>query len=114
MLMMLLIVSFKGKIFWYRCSTTKSISALTLSFTVNPTVHPIFQFADESITFKCSYPRAIEISDFEFDVNTIPKLNTTDKLGSLEYDIEINVAEVGEMSKLIISPKHDLTNFVAT
>ena len=104
----------KGKILRYRCSTTKLNSALTLSFTVQPTLHPIFQFADESITFKCSYPRAIEISDFEFDVNTIPKLNTTDKLGSLEYDIEINVAEVGEMSKLIISPKHDLTDIVAT
>ena len=85
-----------------------------MSFTVQPTLHPIFQFADESITFKCIYPRTIEISDYEFDVNTIPKLNTTDKLGSLEYDIEINVAEVGEMSKLIISPKHDLTDIVAT
>ena len=78
------------------------------------TVHPIFQFAESSITFKCSYPRSIEISDYDFDVNPVQQLNTTDQLGSLEYNLEINVAEVGKMSSLIISSKHDISDVVAT
>ena len=77
-------------------------------------MHPIFQFAEQSITFRCSYPRSIEISDFDFDVNPVLQLNTTDKLGSLEYNFDVNVAEVGHMSSLIISPKHDISNIVAT
>ena len=89
-------------------------SALTLSYTVHPTVHPIFQFAASSITFKCSYPRSIEISDYDFDVNPIQQLNTTDQLGALEYNLDVNVAEVGKMSSLIISPKHDISDVVVT
>ena len=77
-------------------------------------MHPIFQFAEQSITFRCSYPRSIEISDFDFDVNPVLQLNTTDKLGSLEYNFDVNVAEVGYMSSLIISPKHDISNIVPT
>ena len=96
------------------CESYKLISALTLSYTIQPTVHPIFQFAESSITFKCSYPRSIEISDYDFDVNPVLQLNTTDKLGSLEYNLDVNVAEVGFMSSLIISPKHDISNIVAT
>ena len=91
------------------------ISAFTLSYTIEPSsLNPIIQFADESITFKCTYPRSIEISDFEFDVDPIQQLNTTDMLGSLSYDLQVNVGAVGERSTLIISTKHGLTNLVAT
>ena len=85
-----------------------------MSYTIQPTVHPIFQFAQSSITFKCSYPRSIEISDYDFDVNPVLQQNTTEKLGSLDYNLDVNVAEVGYMSSLIISPKHDISNIVAT
>ena len=74
----------------------------------------IFQFADESITFNCIYPRSVEISDFEFGVDPIFQPNTTDKFGSLKYELEVNVGAVGEMSTMVISPKHDLGNIIAT
>ena len=90
------------------------ISAFTLSYTIEPSsINKIFQFSDESITFKCIYPRSIEISDFEFDVSPIQQLNTTEILGSLSYDFQVNTGTVGQMSTIIISPKHDLTNIVA-
>ena len=92
-----------------------SNSAFTLSYSIEPSSNnSIFQFADKSITFKCTYPRSIEISDFEFDVDSILQPNTTEMLGSLTYQLEVNPGNVGEMSTIIISPKHDLGNIVAT
>ena len=86
-----------------------------MSYTVEPSSsNPNIQFADKSITFKCTYPRSVEISDFEFDVDPITQLNTTDKLGSLNYDLKMNVGDVGHMSTMVISPQHNLTNIVAT
>ena len=90
-------------------------SAFTLSYSVEPTSNnSIFQFADNSISFKCTYPRSIEISDFEFDVDPISRPNTTEMIGSLTYQLDVNTGDVGELSTIIISPKHDLDNIVPT
>ena len=88
-----------------------------MSYSIEPSSNnSIFQFADKSITFKCTYPRSIEISDFEFDIDSILQPNTTEKLGSLSatYQLEVNAGNVGEMSTITISPNHDLDNIVAT
>ena len=85
-----------------------------MSYTIQSTVHPIFQFVDSSITFTCSYPRSIEISDHDFDVNPIVHPDEINLSGSLAYTLDVNVAEIGLMSSLIISPKHNISDVVAT
>ena len=91
-----------------------SILVLTLGYTVTPTANDLgFRFADESIEFQCTYDRQIDIAEFQitFDSETPEPLR---KHSSLGYGIEVDVGGIGEMSKMIITPDHDVNGVIAT
>ena len=73
-----------------------------------------FRFADESIEFQCTYDRQIDIAEFEitFDSDTGDPIKKHGN--SLGYSIDVNVGNVGEMSKIIIKPEHNVDGVIAT
>ena len=90
------------------------ILVLTLSYTVIPSPNDLgFRFADESIEFQCTYDRQIDIDKFEitFDSDTGEPIK---KHSSLGYKVDVNVGGIGEMSKIIITPDHDVNGVIAT
>ena len=90
------------------------ILVLTLSYTVIPSPNDLgFRFADESIEFQCTYDRQIDIAEFQitFDSDTGEPIK---KHSSLGYEVDVNVGGIGEMSKIIITPDHDVNGVIAT
>ena len=90
------------------------ILVLTLSYTVSPSPNNLgFRFADESIEFQCTYDRQIDIAEFQitFDSETGEPIK---KHSSLGYKVDVNVGGIGEMSKIIITPDHDVNGVIAT
>lgn len=84
-----------------------------MSYTIKPSTNHGFRFTKESIKFECSYARAIEVDDFEihFDPEE-PELIR--HVGSLVYNLNVEVGEIGKMSKLVFTPQHNITDVVAT
>ena len=76
--------------------------------------HGYFRFAEAEVQFECRYPRQIDIAEHQFDVSTNfqpqPIINT----GDLSYDLTVNVADVGDMSTITITPNHSIAGVVAS
>ena len=85
-----------------------------MSYTVTPSLNNLgFRFADESIEFQCTYNRQIDIDTFEINFGSETS-SPIQKHGSLGFGLEVNVANVGEMSKMIIKPEHNVDGVIAT
>ena len=87
---------------------------LTLSYTITPSGNDQdYQITDGLIEFQCTYNRQIDIDEFEinFDSEISSPIR---KHGSLGFSLEVNVANVGEMSKMIIKPEHNVDGVIAT
>ena len=91
------------------------ILVLTLSYTVTPSPNNLgFRFADESIEFQCTFDRQIDIAEFEITFDSVTGEPIQKQGNSLGYSLEVNVGNVGEMSKIIIKPEHNVDGVVAT
>ena len=84
-----------------------------MSYTIKPSTPLGFRFTKESIKFECSYARTIEVDDFEihFDPEEPELIRHS---GSLVYKLNVEVGEIGKMSKLVFTPQHNITDIAAT
>ena len=85
-----------------------------MSYTIEPSSNGLgYRFTKESIKFECSYARAIDVDDFEIHFDP-EKPALIQNSGSLVYNLDVNVNDIGEMSTLIFTPQHNITDIIAT
>ena len=84
-----------------------------MSYTIEPSTNELgYRFTKESIKFECSYARAIDVDDYEihFDPEEPALIQNS---GSLVYSLNVNSNDIGEMSSLIFTPQHNITDVIA-
>ena len=86
---------------------------LTLTYTIEPSENGLdYQFADESIEFRCNYARTIDVDDFEIQFDNQPA--SIQNVGTLKYKLEVNTGGSGQMSTMVFKTDHNITGVQAT
>ena len=67
------------------------------------------RFAEESLKFECSYPRLVAVEAIKFNVTSF-STQTIQNHGFLNYEMNVDVGEVGDFTTVTISPGHSLGN----
>ena len=67
------------------------------------------RFAEESLKFECSYPRLVAVEAIKFNVTSF-STQTIQNHGFLNYEMNVDVGDDGDITMVTISPQHSLGN----
>ena len=65
------------------------------------------RFAEESLKFECSYPRVVAVEVVKYNVTSF-STQSIENHGFLNYEMNVDVGEVGDITTVTISPQHSL------
>ena len=65
------------------------------------------RFAEESLKFECSYPRVVAVEAVKYNVTSF-STQPIKNHGFLNYEMNVDVGEVGDITTVTISPQHSL------
>ena len=69
------------------------------------------RFAEESLKFECSYPRVVAVEAVKYNVTSFSTQSIKNH-GFLNYEMHVDVGEVGDITTVTISPQHSLESTI--
>ena len=81
-------------------------------FIQKPLIGLIFSFAEENIEFQCHYARTVSTNS-TIEVESTSQSQPIIGNGTLPYDIDVAVGDLGGTSVVTISPNHSFGNQIA-